>query len=458
MSAEKGLPWIIKYRPKSLKEYVNQETAVAIITSWIKDWEKRAPTKKAVLLYGPPGVGKTSLIEALANDYGYEIVETNASDYRRRDDIYRKVYNSAIQGTLTGRKKLILLDEVDGLSSTGDKGGIEAIVQLITQTKNPIILTANNAFHPDLKPIRDLAVMIELKNLNQKHVLTVLKIICEREGVECEDAGLKVIYEKNRGDLRACINDLQSIAEVYGKVNEELATELTYYRDRELNPFDTLRNIFTSKYVWQSRNAISHSEVDTDTLIEWLSENIPVQLTDPEDAYLAFQALSRADVYRGIIKKTGNYDFLAYITEMIGPAISFSRKKTKFKWLKYNYPSKLKMLSETKRSRELLNSSLQKLSKRLSQSTSKSKKDLLPYLRSIYRLSPPHFVQICRSYGITVEEAAVIVGDKQVEKAFAEMAAERQEKSAEKAEISRTQAKRAKGRTSKKRGGQTQLF
>lgn len=423
MSSNIKLPWIIKYRPKSLKDYVNQEEAVTIFTSWIKEWEKKVPLKRAVLLYGPPGVGKTSLIEVVANEYNMEIIETNASDYRRREDIARKVRTAALQGSLSGKRKIILLDEVDGLSSLGDKGGIEAIQELISITKHPIVMTANNAYHPDLRPIREQSILIEVKKLGQREVLPLLKKVCERENVTCEDEALKIIYTKNSGDLRAILNDLQSIAEVFGKVTTELATELTYYRDRQLNPFDTLRIIFSSKYIWQSKNAVSHSEVDPDTLIEWLSENVPNQLSDPEDVYLAFEVLSRADVYRGRIVKSGNWDFLSHVIELIGPSISFSRKKSKYKWVGYRYPQKLKQLSETKRNRELLKNATMKISQRVHCSTECVKREVLPIIRSIYKLNPHYAVKLLRSYDIEPDEASVIVGTTEISSIYSEAAA-----------------------------------
>ncbi|MEM2757375.1 MAG: AAA family ATPase, partial [Sulfolobales archaeon] len=69
------LPWVIKYRPKKLIDVVNQEKAKEELTEWIESWLKGTPKERAVLLYGPPGCGKTSLTEALANEYGFDFIE-----------------------------------------------------------------------------------------------------------------------------------------------------------------------------------------------------------------------------------------------------------------------------------------------------------------------------------------------------------------------------------------------
>jgi len=416
MQARAYIPWIIKYRPKRLSDYVNQDEAKTILLSWLKAWEKGSPAKRSATLYGPPGVGKTSLIEAVAGELNYEIVETNASDFRRKDDVERRIKPAATKMTLSGKKRIVLIDEVDGLSGTADKGGVEALLELISVARHPIVMTANNPFHPDLKPLRDSSVMIELKKLNQRDVLRVLKGICEKENIQCEDDGLKIIHTKNEGDLRAAINDLQAIAEAYGKVTAELANQLVYYRDREINPFDTLRAIFTSRYSWQSKLAVSHSQADPDTLIEWLSENIPIQLSDPQDAFMAFQALSRADVYRGMIVKTQNYDFLAYVIDMIGPGVSLSRKRTKFKWLKYEYPKKIKMMSETKKSRELLNSAARKIAKRMHCSTSTAKSEFIPFLRAVYRADKLTAEKLLKGLKLEEDEIGVILGTMKEEK------------------------------------------
>jgi len=62
----KRLPWVIKYRPKRVTELVNQQEAKDLVIKWIKSWIQGKPTHKAALFYGPPGSGKTSMVEALA--------------------------------------------------------------------------------------------------------------------------------------------------------------------------------------------------------------------------------------------------------------------------------------------------------------------------------------------------------------------------------------------------------
>ena len=125
--SERKLPWVIKYRPKKIADVVNQNDAKQLVLKWIKEWFAGRPSRKAALFYGPPGCGKTSLAEAVAREYGLEYLEMNASDYRRASDVERIAKIAAMQRGLFTKGKLILLDEVDGMSRVADRGAMEAI-------------------------------------------------------------------------------------------------------------------------------------------------------------------------------------------------------------------------------------------------------------------------------------------------------------------------------------------
>jgi replication factor C large subunit len=62
--------WTVKHKPKSLPEILGNAEAIQKLVDWIKSWEKGVPKKRAAFVYGPPGVGKTVTVEALAHDYG----------------------------------------------------------------------------------------------------------------------------------------------------------------------------------------------------------------------------------------------------------------------------------------------------------------------------------------------------------------------------------------------------
>src|SRR3989344_1181590 len=106
-----------KYRPSSLKEVIgNQVTLMKL--------RKAVSEKKPVLLYGLTGTGKTSAVQALAKDLNYELIEVNASDTRNKDSIHSVIGSAASQMSLFSKGKIILIDEVDGLSGQKDRGGI----------------------------------------------------------------------------------------------------------------------------------------------------------------------------------------------------------------------------------------------------------------------------------------------------------------------------------------------
>src|SRR3989338_6724408 len=111
--------WTEKYRPKSFYDIRGQAFAVDKLKTFIK---KQPEERKVIALHGPPGTGKTSLAYVIANETNSEIFELNASDLRDREKINEILKPATEQRSLTNKGKVILVDEVDGISEV-DRGG-----------------------------------------------------------------------------------------------------------------------------------------------------------------------------------------------------------------------------------------------------------------------------------------------------------------------------------------------
>lgn len=100
---------------------------------WLKTWKRQK--KKALILWGHVGTGKTTLAYQIAEKYNYGVVEFNASDLRNKE-FMQKLKKLSLQGSF--EPTLILLDECDTLESR-----IPDLKVVIEKTQKPIILTSN---------------------------------------------------------------------------------------------------------------------------------------------------------------------------------------------------------------------------------------------------------------------------------------------------------------------------
>ncbi|HYY91570.1 MAG TPA: AAA family ATPase, partial [Candidatus Dormibacteraeota bacterium] len=205
-------PWTVKHRPTQTAGFAGNKTAIEKLTEWIDSWKKGPPSKRAVLLYGPAGVGKTTLSEILARERGWDIVEVNASDKRSGEILARIAGLASTQATLFSRGRLILLDEVDGINLREDQGAVTTILQIIKETQYPLILTANDPWDTKTRPLREACLQIELKRIGIRDGLPLLRNILGKEGVRTTDDVLKFVIDKDRGDVRSILNDIQLLS------------------------------------------------------------------------------------------------------------------------------------------------------------------------------------------------------------------------------------------------------
>jgi len=73
--------WTEKYRPTKFHEIKGQDKSLAVIKNFVENFDATG-TKKAILLGGSPGIGKTTIAEVLARETNSELFELNASDFR----------------------------------------------------------------------------------------------------------------------------------------------------------------------------------------------------------------------------------------------------------------------------------------------------------------------------------------------------------------------------------------
>lgn len=406
-------PWTVKYKPKSLKEVVGNKEAIQKFIDWIRSWNEGIPEKRAALIYGPPGVGKTVTVEALANDFKMELVEKNASDYRTEEAVKRFAGLASQYGSLFGARRIILFDELDGLTGTADKGGVKAMIDVIKTAQCPVVLIANNAFDPKFAALRSYCLLIEFKKPSVTEVLKHLKAICLREGIDAEENALKFIAQRSEGDIRSAVTDLQALAQGKKRLTYEDVAWLGF-RDRQENIFTVLRMILYGKTCDGARRAVNMADVDVDMLFEWIYENVPNHLTDPHDLARAMDALSMADVYRGRIKRTQDWGFIRYVIDYMTAGVAMARVNTKTSgWTPFRFPERIQALSKSKEERSIQLEIGKKIKRRCHISATRASKEVLPYLRIIFKNNVEMAAGIAKWLDLTPEMVEYIAESKE---------------------------------------------
>jgi len=231
-----------KYRPKTIEEFVGDKKVIETLMKYV---ENNIPT----ILVGKPGIGKTSAVYIVANELDYNVIETNASDERRKNEL--KDLGSRLR-MKTFSKNLFLLDEIDGLENQDLLSGY------IMDSHYPIVMTANEKYKVSPK-ITKYCKMIEMSPPPLALVVKRMKEIAEKEGV-------KVTYDRVSTDVRASINN-------------------TFYEgngyNEDKNNFEKVNRVFRAKKV-------------EDIPLIWLLDNVH-NFYHGKDLYNSIKILSKVE-------------------------------------------------------------------------------------------------------------------------------------------------------------------
>ncbi|MFA4960640.1 MAG: replication factor C large subunit [Candidatus Pacearchaeota archaeon] len=328
-----NIPWCEKYRVKTLSAVKGQELAIDKIKIFLGNF----PKKKAAILHGPPGIGKTSLAYAIASELDAEVLELNASDLRNKEKISEIVGPASQQRSLFRKNKIILVDEVDGVSAVKDRGGLGELLALIEKSSFPLIITANDIWQQKFNLLRQKSEMIQLKEVDYKIILNILKEVCEKEVCAISLEVLTSIAIKSRSDVRAALNDLQMLSKME---SPELIKEVGE-RNKEQSIFSALQMIFkNSKIDDEMLKVFDDVNLPLDDIFLWVEENLPLEYKGKE-LIRALDALSMADVFRGRIQRQRHWRFMVYEYFLLGPAIAGVKPYNRAGWTNYRKPSRI---------------------------------------------------------------------------------------------------------------------
>lgn len=385
------LLWVEKYRPRKSEDVVGNDEAKTMFLQWLKN---KRHNKKAVLLYGPPGVGKTTLVMAAAREFGFSVIEMNASDTRSEKAInavakpatsYTSLDNFSGSGKRGGN--VLFLDEVDGIAGNEDRGGVNAIIKIVEESLVPVIMAANDPDVDKLRPLKKVCLLVRFQEVRIPLIIALLQKICLLERVKAEFEALERIAVNCKGDVRSAINDLQSLSEE----NHSLTladTVLLSSRNKDISMEDTLRRFFSTQSIAETSRLLSYSNVDYDDFLLSVADNLPLRYIDASELAKAFDYVSRADIFRGRIG-TEHWHLLKYFFNSLSEASAVN--PTSYKpFIFITPPIRIITLFWTKSKRNTLKGICQKIGAKCHVSVATTREAYIPYIKGILTKNRTH--------------------------------------------------------------------
>ncbi|KAF7892181.1 uncharacterized protein EAF01_010261 [Botrytis porri] len=256
--------WTTKYAPTQMNQICGNKGQVEKIQAWLKGWEtahkynfqKRGADGlggyRAIIIHGPPGIGKTTAAHLAAKLAGYDILERNASDVRSKKlvetGLSEVLNNTSVLGYFAGdgkdidktKKKLVLImDEVDGMSS-GDRGGVGALAKICKTTDIPMILICNDRKLPKMKPFDFVTFDMPFRRPTVDMVRSRIATICHREGMKLPVQVIDALIEGSNKDIRQIINMISTVKLDQTAMNFDQGKEMSKAWEKHvvLKPWD----------------------------------------------------------------------------------------------------------------------------------------------------------------------------------------------------------------------------
>ncbi len=409
--------WTESYRPSGLDEVVGNPKAVQDLRNWAQSWEDGKPIKKAAVLIGTPGTGKTSAALALAADFKWDVVEMNASDQRNADAIKAVALRGALGETFSdsgeylsskdGKLKLIILDEADNISGREDRGGVPAIAEVVRSTKQPVILIVNDwyALSKKSSALKTGTLQIKFSRIKTVTVRGVLRRIAKDRGVNVSDRALELMAENSNGDMRSAIRDLQALATGRTEITAE-NTEV------EQTMYTVMDDIFKRNDPAKARALLREVDESPDTKLLWIEENLPHAYRDHLDLYRGMKAVSRANDFLSRVHRRQHYRFWAYAGDQLSFGVCAAKEKELHGYIRYQFPMYLMRMSRSKGNRTLQNEISSKLGALTHTSTSSARQDILPSFKLLFQRDEAFRLRMVVDLELEEEEIGFLLGDK----------------------------------------------
>ena len=198
--------WVEKYRVNEFDSFFGNEKSRLLIINWLKKWIKGT---KPLLIIGPPGTGKTSFVKSLAKLLDLDLIELNASDLRNKINLETIINPILLNNSIFGKRMLLFLDEVDGISGRDDYGGMPFLSNILKNADVPIIMASNSKSYK-MKDIIKNSKLVEFRPLSSFASYMLLQNVMRMERKHLESSEQFKIISQSRGDARTLLNTLQA--------------------------------------------------------------------------------------------------------------------------------------------------------------------------------------------------------------------------------------------------------
>jgi replication factor C large subunit len=304
-----------KARPKQIAQLIGNEQARLRLVKWLRDWKLGS---KAALLMGPPGVGKSTSVYAVAKEFGYTVIEYNASDVRTKTKLSGALTGTIENASLYGEEErlLIFLDEVDGISGRADYAGVDFILDFIQNANVPVAMAANVEDDPKLKKLVQKSLVILFAAVHEDLILIYIKAIAKREGIQISQEALEEIANKSRGDVRFALNMLQTVV---GDRVTNSQTDKQFFSDAS-----AIAAIFDAHSLDEALQRLRQYDASPVDKIRAIFDSVVSSKTiSEEQRKRSLRLISDADILLRRINKSQRWRILRYLDRYLALAVLF---------------------------------------------------------------------------------------------------------------------------------------